>query len=288
MHTYTLIDTFLVAAPLVVVPATRPLLPADRFPRAPIVLAAAVCFAAAFAFDHPGAAALLTLPWLAVAVWTATAVVVDACRRRVWRLDALALVAAHAFLVVGAFFVCASRAGWVVAGIHEPIVELTGVHFHYAGFAAMVLALCVARAQNVPRAAVLAMLGVGIVGPPAVAAGFEWGVALFQIGGATLMTAFTWTIAALTMLFVVRASSGSARALLVVSSLAVLAPMVLAVMWATSQYYDVRALTIPQMARVHGTINALGFVGCGIAGWRLRYADLRSSTTRVQRSGSER
>jgi len=102
------------------------------------------------------------------------------------------------------------------------------------------------------------------------------------------MTVFTWTIAALTARCVVRRSTGAARVLLVVSSLAVLAPMVLAVMWAASQYYEMRALTIPQMARVHGTINALGFIGCGIAGWRIRYADLRSSTTRVQRSGSER
>jgi hypothetical protein len=288
MHTFTLIDTFLVAAPLVVIPAARALLPVDRFPPAAIVFGAALCFAAAFLFAHAGAAALLTLPWLAVAAWTAARIAIDAWLARVWTLDALALVAAHAFLVIGAFFACASRAGWVVTGIYEPIVELTGVHFHYAGFATMVLALCVARTTTVPRAAVVVMLGVGIVAPPVVAAGFEWRRALLQIGGATLMTVFAWSVAALTILYIVRTSPYPARVLLVVSSLAVLAPMVLAVMWAAAQYYDVRALTIPQMARVHGTVNALGFVGCGIAGWRLRYADLRSSTTRAQRSGSER
>ena len=37
----------------------------------------------------------------------------------------------------------------------------------------------------------------------------------------------------------------------------------------TAQYFDVAALSIPDMARIHGTINAIGFVGCGLAGWRL-------------------
>ena len=78
MHAYTLIDAFLVAAPLVVVPAARSLLPVDHFPRAAIVLAAAACFAAAFVIEHTGAAALLALPWLAVALWTAIVIVVDA------------------------------------------------------------------------------------------------------------------------------------------------------------------------------------------------------------------
>ena len=58
--------------------------------------------------------------------------------------------------------------------------------------------------------------------------------------------------------------------LLFISSLSVLAPMVLAVFWAVSQYTTyVAALSIPDMARVHGTLNAFGFVTCGLVGWRL-------------------
>ena len=93
-----------------------------------------------------------------------------------------------------------------------------------------------------------------------VAAGFTWKVALFQIGGATMITGATWSVAAI---------APASRPLLLVSSVAVLAPMVLALFWATAQYYDVAALSIPDMARIHGTINAIGFVGCGLAGWRL-------------------
>jgi hypothetical protein len=45
--------------------------------------------------------------------------------------------------------------------------------------------------------------------------------------------------------------------------------MVLAVFWATARYYDVAALSIPDMANIHGTMNAFGFVVCGLVGWRL-------------------
>ena len=102
-----------------------------------------------------------------------------------------------------------------------------------------------------------------------VAAGFTWKVALFQIGGATMITGATWSVAARTVVYVVRKAETASRPLLFVSSVAVLAPMVLALFWATAQYYDVAALSIPDMARIHGTINAIGFVGCGLAGWRL-------------------
>ncbi len=73
----------------------------------------------------------------------------------------------------------------------------------------------------------------------------------------------------MTLAFVVPSARPSARTLLGVSSLAVLAPMVLAVFWATAQYYDVPALSIAQMARVHGSLNVFGFITCGLLGWHV-------------------
>src|SRR5262249_37254012 len=158
-------------------------------------------------------------------------------------------------LVVGASFAFLSRAGWTIAAIDEPIVELTGVHFHYAGFATLALAMCVARASGVPRAGATVMLALGIGAPAVVASGFTWRVGALQIAGALLMTAFAWTVAALTLVCV-RVDDRRARVLLVVSSLSVVAPMVLAVFWAVAQYFDVPSLSIPMMARIHGTLNA--------------------------------
>jgi hypothetical protein len=59
------------------------------------------------------------------------------------------------------------------------------------------------------------------------------------------------------------------RALLVVSSVAPLVPMVLAVQWALAQHVSMPALSINAMASTHGLLNAVGFVMFGLAGWLL-------------------
>jgi hypothetical protein len=59
------------------------------------------------------------------------------------------------------------------------------------------------------------------------------------------------------------------RALLVVSSVAPLVPMVLAVQWALAQHVSMPALSINAMASTHGLLNAVGFVMVGLAGWLL-------------------
>jgi hypothetical protein len=45
--------------------------------------------------------------------------------------------------------------------------------------------------------------------------------------------------------------------------------MFLAVNWALGQHVDIPSLSIPRMAAIHGSLNALGFSSCGILGWRL-------------------
>ena len=266
----SLIDLILLLGPLVVVPLARPLIAEVWFPPAAATYAAALLFAIAFVnVDRGLGGASLALPWLGVAATIAVRQAFTLLGTRSWSLLDLARLGACAFLTVGAAFSVASRAGWIVTGIHEPIVELTGVHFHFAGFATTVLAGRVARALPDRRRLTTPMVLLAIAAPPVVAAGFTWKVALFQIGGATMITGATWSVAAITVGYVVRNAAPASRPLLLVSSVAVLAPMVLALFWATAQYYDVAALSIPDMARIHGTINAIGFVGCGLAGWRL-------------------
>jgi hypothetical protein len=52
-------------------------------------------------------------------------------------------------------------------------------------------------------------------------------------------------------------------------SVAIWVPMVLAVAWASGQHWDVPALSIPDMARTHGLVNALAFVLCGLVGGQI-------------------
>jgi hypothetical protein len=124
------------------------------------------------------------------------------------------------------------------------------------------------RYQRTADVALAAM----IVAPPIVALGFVTGAALPQVGGAALLAAGVLATAFVTGVDARRrATDGPTRVLLAVSALAPIAPMVLAVAWAAAQHWVVPALGIPSMARIHGTLNLVGFVGCGLIGYgRLR------------------
>ena len=79
----------------------------------------------------------------------ALAGLVELIERRSLRPTDLAPAAAVAYLSVGAGWLVLSRAGLRPEGFSHEIVELTGVHFHYAGFAATLMAALTMRAVRV-------------------------------------------------------------------------------------------------------------------------------------------
>lgn len=105
-----------------------------------------------------------------------------------------------------------------------------------------------------------------LAGPAMVALGFTV-VPVAQVGGAVLLTAGLWLLAGLTLVRVVPTVTATARVLLTVSSLSVLVPMLLAVQWALGANLGTPALSIADMARTHGVLNAFGFALTGIVGW---------------------
>ncbi len=224
--------------------------------------------------DRGGGAGVLALPWLAVAVQLFVLAAIGWLDRPDFSPGALARLASPVYLTVGATWLVASRLGLEPVGIGEPIVELTAVHFHFAGFAAALLA---ARTYEVashvtPRWSTAGAL-LTIAAPPVVAIGFTTGSAPAQIGGALLLSIGVWIVAGLTLAAVLPRTAGAgAKVLLTVSALTVVAPMVLAVFWAAGQHYDVPALDVPAMARIHGTLNAFGFSLAGLLGWVARDA----------------
>ena len=269
----TLIDVLLLLAPLVIVPAG--LVAAGRTDDRTLTLlrlGAAALTVPALLADRGGGAGALALPWLAVAVSLAVPAAADWLRRPEFDPAGLARLASPVYLTVVATWLVASRLGMEPVGIGEPIVELTAVHFHFAGFAAALLA---ARTYEVaspvtPRWATAGTL-LTIASPPIVAVGFTTGSAPAQIGGALLLSIGVWIVAALTLAAVLPLTAGAgAKALLGASALSVGAPMVLAVFWAAGQHYDIPALDIPAMARIHGTLNAFGFSLAGLLGWIAR------------------
>jgi hypothetical protein len=138
-------------APTVIVPlglliVERSPLGASETPLLKIVrllqLPSAVVFVCAFWFETGWLAASLALPWLATTVVLAMIGLMLAWRTG-WTLNAnIAVAAALVFLPVGAGWAVLSRAGLRPQDFSDQIVLLTGVHFHYAGFALPILAAC--------------------------------------------------------------------------------------------------------------------------------------------------
>jgi heme/copper-type cytochrome/quinol oxidase subunit 4 len=167
----------------------------------------------------------------------------------------------------------------------EPIVLLTAVHFHYAGFAAPLLArstrIALARSRmRTKGAAFLNSIAVGVlVGPGMLAAGLLIGPRVKL--AAALVLALSEVGLALFFLFALRHSGDPrARLLIAVTAGSIVFSVVLSALWAVGEYPLQPFVHLAEMARLHGTANAFGFTLCGLLGW------VRATTTMRAREGS--
>lgn len=217
--------------------------------------AAGTAVAVALPQDRGAGAALLVLPFVAVVAGRTARLISDGGPLMFWTRADTTGVLAGVYACVAAGALVQSRLGVRLFGIREPIVELTAVHYIYAGCGALVLAGHTASRKAVVLTA---------AAPPIVAVGFvtEWAVP--QVGGAVLMAAGVWLTAGHQLV----ESAKQRRLLLAVSGLAIWAPMVLAVAWAAGQHWDIPVLSIHDMARLHGLPNALAFVVAGLVARR--------------------
>jgi hypothetical protein len=220
-------------------------------------IGAAASVAVSLGLPRGPLAAALVLPFGAAVVAATTSLLGPGRVRRPARAEVL--TGAYALVAAGAL--AQSRAGLTSAGIREPIVELTAVHFTYAGAAALALA---ARARGRASLALVA------AAPPVVALGFVTRHPVPQVGGAVLMALGVCGVAALELRRAGRDHPlGRCRRLLLgASGLAVWAPMALAVSWAAAQHAGLTALPIPGMILAHGVPNAVGFCLCGLLATR--------------------
>jgi uncharacterized protein (UPF0548 family) len=257
----------LLLSPLVLVPlalglANRP----DGGPTAPsldrlrLATTPSAAIAALSFIPEPGlSAGLLTVPWLGLGVAVGTVGVGRFLSRRTLH-PTVGVDAALAFLTVGAGWLTISRAGGNPLGFSDAIVQLTAVHFHYAGLALPVVAALAAqrsgRSSTVPIwvsvAVPLTAIGITIGGT------VEWVAAtVMALGG----FATAWKLTRMRPL-----TAGVARALLTIAALSLSAGMALALGWAWSRQFDWSYLNLDEMARWHGTLNAIGFGFAGLTG----------------------
>lgn len=103
-------------------------------------------------------------------------------------LAELCITAGFLYLPVGGFWWLAYKWGWQPLGFSGLIVGLTGIHFHYAGFAAAVVSGLVARERPVPPPVLLTV----IVGPALVGLGIAWSRPLETFAAWLLGVALAW------------------------------------------------------------------------------------------------
>ena len=234
------------------------------------LLAAASLTSVSFFLDNRVAAAWFASSWLLLCAAFAG----DGLRRLVTSgtksFTQFCFAFGEGYLLVAGVWLVASRAGLQLLAFREPIVLLTAVHFHFAGFASAVLAGLVDEAfagcpgRRILRAALLAV----VLGPGILGLAFLLGPTLKLI--AVLLIAFGQLVLASGMVRIgILAKNRLGRWLLFVASASVAAGMILAAVWAIGEYPLQAFVNIRQMAEFHGVLNAVGFVVCGMVGWSL-------------------
>jgi len=214
--------------------------------------------------------------WLAVLALVRLIEIVRAGRRRPISVEVAVLTAMVAPVVAGSSLV-AERGGYELLGFGMTTLALTVAHFHFAGFAAALvaaLAAAVVRSVAARLAAWTVPVGIGVV-----FLGYFTSDAV-ELIGAIVLTAGMWLLAwSLWRDVAPTTSKAGVRALFLVGAAVLVVTMALALSWAAGQVWDaVPHLSLTWMAATHGLANALGFAVCVLLGWRrLQYAAPRAA-----------
>jgi hypothetical protein len=235
-------------------------------------LPAALCAIASFWLQQGLGAAILVLPWFVFGCFIGFNGLMRLIHGEFRKLNSACMIVSFLYLPVGCAWLVASRWGLSPMHFQEPIVLLTAVHFHFAGFAAPILALAAASVvekKTVVLRRIFKVFATGVLaGPGLLAAGFVIGPHLKL--AMALLVACSEAGLSLFFLSVVRAMRPrSAQVLVTVSAGSILFAMVLAGVWAIGEFPLQPFVHLDEMAKFHGTANALGFILCGLVGWTL-------------------
>ena len=260
---------------LVIVPLGLSVIAADSLLYRTIVLVqpiAALMAAASFLFETGLFAALLSSAWLIVTGLVAILGITRIIMRGLYPLEELSVDAGLLYLPVAGVWLVIYRLGIQPLGYGETIILLTVVHFHFAGFAAPIIAGMSGRVlatRAYPRWVYAFSVFAIVAAMPLVAAGITFTPLVGLIG--TLLLAIGLVALAVLNIGWVRPAIGPAgkRSLLVFGALSSCAAMVLAFLYAYSLVAQTLIITIPGMALTHGLLNAFGFVGCSLLAYTL-------------------
>ncbi len=246
-----------------------------QFPAALLLMLSGLC--------APGRwAAVLATPWILLLLLLAGLGTVRILSRGVMPFWALCRDIGLALVAIGGAWLLADRCGWHPLEFGTDIVQLTAVHFHFAGLVLPVVTGMVLREFSSSRLAAISAGGV-MAGVPLVAAG----ITASQLGHSRViefLAAFVLAASAVIMAgFQLRLAcnnshSGLTRLLWAIAGVSLIFGMTLALLYAARSFVSpLPWLDVPWMRALHGTANALGFAFCAVAGWRLDQSQLLSS-----------
>jgi hypothetical protein len=176
----------------------------------------------------------------------------------------LAFLTAMSGPVIAAAALVAERAGDRLFGFGLDTLTLTVAHFHYAGFAAALVAalLLDRRPGRATTVAVWCVPGGTLI----VLIGYFTGRSV-ELAGAAVLTLGMWLAAGVTWRES-RSFDRLTRVLLGVGALVLVATMLLALDWALGRVIGLPHLSVSWMVATHGVANALGFALCSLLAWR--------------------
>ncbi|TDO66599.1 YndJ-like protein [Kribbella sp. VKM Ac-2571] len=220
-----------------------------------------------FAFAVPGAVALW-LPRGAVSIvlasvyFVGTLVLIALAARHFFHARTVstrqvALYTALATPSIAALALVAERSSYELFGFNLTVLSLTVAHFHFAGFAAALMAYLAAdglAAVSVPLGTAIVLLGF-FLGDPV------------ELVGAVVLTTGMWLVGWNLWKRSQRVDRTTAILLTVSGSVLVLT-MLLAISWALGHVVDTPYLPLEWMVATHGVANAVGFALCGVLAMR--------------------
>ena len=217
-------------------------------------------------------AAMLSSAWVILTVLIALTGLMRFKSRGLYPIEESSIDAGLLYLPVAGVWLVVYRLGIQPFDYGETIILLTVIHFHFAGFAAPIIAGMSGRVlatrkhpQAIFRFSVFAI----VASMPLVAAGITFSPWLGLIG-TLLLSAGLVMLAVLTVGWVIPAIAPlSSRLLLLIGALSSCAAMVLACLYAYSLPMKILIIDIPTMALTHGLLNAFGFVACSLAAWTI-------------------
>jgi hypothetical protein len=220
-----------------------------------------------FAFAVPGVAALW-LPrgplsiTLASVYFVGTLILIALAARHFFQHRRISprQVALYTALVtpsIAALALVAERSSYQLFGFSLTVLSLTVAHFHFAGFAAALMAYLAAdglAALSVPLGTVIVLIGF-FLGDPV------------ELAGAVVLTTGMWLVG-WRLWRRSRQADRTTAVLLTVSGSVLVLTMLLALSWALGHVVDTPYLPLAWMVATHGVANAVGFALCGVLAMR--------------------